>query len=292
MLVLLVLAFAPQPDPAALRRIFEDALHRRERQYGVTDRRTAQAARDLGMFLAREGDAAAARVALAEALRADEAELGASSTQTLADAAALASVSPPGQAEPLWHRATESADAGVAVSSLAALGGVRAAAGDRAGAAGFYRRALSRQEAASGADSEPVALRLNALALVVDPKDGIPLLQRALAIDRRVLGSRHPQTATTEANLAGLLVHTQRHDEALAAAAEALAVFGETLGMDHPRCAVAASILALALEAKGERARAEKMYRMALEIDRLAYGPKHPQTLKDQRALDDFLRAR
>jgi hypothetical protein len=31
---------------------------------------------------------------------------------------------------------------------------------------------------------------------------------------------------------------------------------------------------------------------MALEIDRLAYGPKHPQTLKDQRALDDFLRAR
>src|SRR4051812_16308594 len=95
MLALFVLAFAPQPDSAALRRIFEDALHRRERQYGITDARTAQAARDLGMFLAREGDAADARKALAEALHADEAELGASAAQTLADAAALAAVSPP-----------------------------------------------------------------------------------------------------------------------------------------------------------------------------------------------------
>jgi tetratricopeptide (TPR) repeat protein len=166
-----------------------------------------------------------------------------------------------------------------------ALGG----SADRASAAAFYRRATERQSAATGAASEPVAVCLNALALVVEPAEGIPLLQRALAIDRRELGARHPQTATTEANLAGMLVHAARYDEALAAAAEALSVFGETLGPEHPRCAIAASILAFALEAKGDRVRSEKMYRMALAIDEAAYGPQHPQTQSDRRALEDFL---
>ncbi|HKA02002.1 MAG TPA: tetratricopeptide repeat protein, partial [Candidatus Solibacter sp.] len=174
----------------------------------------------------------------------------------------------------LWQRASEASDAGVAVRALMALR--------------EYLKALARQEAATGESSAPVAVILNALAQTVEVVEGIPLLQRALAIDRAALGARHPQTATTEANLAGLLVHARRYDEALGVAADALSVFSETLGLDHPRCAVAASILAFALEAKGQKARAEKMYRMALEIDEKAYGPKHPQTLKDRQALEEF----
>ncbi|HJZ99665.1 MAG TPA: tetratricopeptide repeat protein, partial [Candidatus Solibacter sp.] len=85
MLVLLVVALAPQPDPAMLRRLFEEALARRERQYGMEDARTAQAARDLGMFLAREGDAAGARKPLAEAVNIDETAFGPSGAQTLSD---------------------------------------------------------------------------------------------------------------------------------------------------------------------------------------------------------------
>jgi len=289
MLIVLLLAFSPQPDPAMLRRIFEDALARREKQYGTSDARTAQAARDLGMFLAREGDATAARTALTEAVKVDEAVFGPTASQTMADVAGLAAGSKGAEARALWVRASEAADAGVAVRALMTLGG---SAANRPEAAGLYRKALARQEASTGEGSEPVSVVLNELATVVDAKEGIGLLERALAIDRGVLGPRHPQTATTEVNLAGKLVNVGRWDEGLAAGADALAIFGETLGYEHPRCAVAASIIAYALEKKGEKARAEKMYRMAVAIDEAAYGPKHPQTVADQKALGEFLKRR
>ncbi len=56
---------AGQPDPAMLRRLFEEGLARRRQQYGASDARTARAASDLGLFLRGQGDAAAARPALA-----------------------------------------------------------------------------------------------------------------------------------------------------------------------------------------------------------------------------------
>jgi tetratricopeptide (TPR) repeat protein len=274
MLAVLVLAFSPQPDPAVLRRMFEEALARRERQYGVADVRTAQAARDLGMFLAREGDAAAARGALAKAVKIDDATLGETAPQTLADVAEQAAVSKGVEAKALWERAAGAADAAVAVRALIALGS--------------YRKALVRQEAATGETSAPVAVILNALAQVVEVTEAIPLLQRAVTIDRKTLGARHPETATVEANLAGKLVKAGRYDEALGYGAEALSIFGETLGLGHPRCAVAARILADALVGKGERARAGKMYRMAVQIDEAAYGPKDPRTLDDRKALESL----
>ena len=240
-------AFALQPDPAMLRRIYEEALERSERQYGSTDARMAQAARDLGLFLAREGHAADARRALAEAVRIDEALRA---EATLADVAELAAVSPPAEAEPLWRRAAESSNARVAARALAALGDARARAGDRTAAAGFYRRALAKEEA-GGKQSEAVALRLNALAHVVEIREGIALLERALAIERRALGARHPETASTAANLAGLLVNAGRNEEAIQAAGPALAVFQETLAPDHPRCAVTATILGFAYAGQG-----------------------------------------
>lgn len=280
-----------QPDVVAIRLLFEEALANRERQYGASDARTAQAARDLGIFLGRQGDALAAQTALSEAVRIDEAVAGESAPQTLADLAELALVSLPRQAEPLWQRVAQSPSPALAARSLTALGDLHAGGGDRAGAEAFYRQALAKQEAATGRDSEPVAICLNALSHLVEVKDAIPLLERALAIDRRVLGAHHPQTATTEANLAGVLVHVQRYEEAARLAAEALATFQETLGPDHPRCAVTASILAFALEARGDKAGAEKMYRLAVGIDERAYGPRHPQTLADKNALAEFLSA-
>jgi tetratricopeptide (TPR) repeat protein len=291
MYLLLYLALALQPDPAMLRRIFEDALSRREQQLGSADARTAQAARDLGLFLAREGDRPGAQAALAKAVRYDEAVFGPTAGRTLEDVAELAALSAPASAVPLWTRAAAAADDEVAVRALTALGDLRGAAGDRVGAAAFYRRALARQETATGRDSEPVSVRLNALAHVVPPVEGIGLLERALVIDRRALGARHPQTASTEANLAGLLVNAGRHDEAVRDAGEALSIFQETLGPDHPRCAITAMMLATALEAKGQTAQAEKLYRMAVAIDERAYGPRHPQTLADMRTLADFLKA-
>jgi tetratricopeptide (TPR) repeat protein len=216
----------------------------------------------------------------------DERLFGANDARTLADVAELASVSPENQAEPLWKRAAESTDAAVAARALAELGRMHAEAGDRAGAAALYRKTLTKEK-----DSATIALDLNALAKVVDPPEAVPLLERALAIDRRVLGTMHAETATTEANLAGLLADTPRNAEAIRLGSEALNVFEQTVGPDHPRTAVAASILGYAYEVKGDRAKAEQMYRRALEIDQRIYGPRHPQTLNDARILDEFLKA-
>src|SRR5277367_6326672 len=101
-----LLAF--QPDMPAIHKLFEDALQRRQQEYGDADARTAQAARDLGLFLCRSGDASSARRAMSNAVHFDEKALGASAPQTLEDVATLASVSAPAEAEPLLRRAAES----------------------------------------------------------------------------------------------------------------------------------------------------------------------------------------
>ena len=279
-----------QPDPAVLRHIYEEALRRREHQYGMADARTARAAGDLGLFLKDQGNALDARPALQEALDIDERAQGSASNATLADAAELAAVSPPALAEPLWQRAAESKDAALASRALAALGDLRQSAGDQQSAVRYFRSALEKEESATGASSARVAVRLNSLALALGPKEGIPLLNRALAIDRRVWGERHPETATTEANLCGWLLAAGRNAESVQMGRAALTGFEATLGRDHPRTGAAASNLADALRASGNQAEAERLYRRALDIDQRAFGPGNPETLEDVKNLADFLR--
>ena len=208
----LVQAF--QPDRAMLRSLFEEALKRRTEEFGRNDSHTAQASRDLGLFLQRNGDRAAARRVLTETVSIDEAVFGKSATQTLEDVAALAAVSPAALAAPLLQRAAESTDPIVAGPALSSLAELRTAAGDRAGAAVYLRRALEKAEAVDGKDGAIVALILNTLALDVEPKEGIPYLERALQIDRRQLGDRDPRTIVTALNLSKLLLAAGRVDDA------------------------------------------------------------------------------
>ncbi len=280
-----------QPDPQMLRRLYEEGLAKRELEYGPADARTARAARDLGLYL-REwgGDPAGARQALARALAIDEKALGSSDPQTLADAADLAALSAPFEAEVLWKRAAAGSDNALAARAFSALGELREAAADHPGAAELYRQALAKEESVSGRTGARVAVRLNALALVDDPPAAVPLLERALAINRRAWGEKHPETATTEVNLSGELLATGQVVEAVRIGTLALANFEATLGPDHPRTAAAASTLADALRAKRDRAGAEKLYRRALEIDEKAYGPNHPETVGDVKNLAEFLR--
>jgi tetratricopeptide (TPR) repeat protein len=286
----LVALLAMQPDSSAIRRLFEENLARLEARYGADDGRTGEAARDLGLYLKKQGDLAGARAALARTLRADEKSDGMTARQTLADAAELAAVSPAQEAEPLWQRVAASPDPGLASRALAALGDSRAAAQDTRGAVSLYRKALAKEEVAKGKDSAGVAVRLNALAVLVEAKEGVPMLERALAIDRRLLGERHPETSTTEANLAGLLLDSGRTESALRLANAALAGLEETVGPENPRVASVSTILALCWRAKGQRVRAERLYRRALAIDEAFYGAKHPETLNDVSNLAEFLR--
>jgi tetratricopeptide (TPR) repeat protein len=189
---LLIVVLLWQPESSGVRRIFEENFARN---------RTAQGARDLGMFLLKEGDRAGARRALRQALSLDEAE---SSPHTLEDAAALAGVSPPAEAEPLYRRAAESTDPSVAGPSLSALGTLRKAAGDRPGAAACFRRAVTKAEALEGPDGPTVALVLALLAGVEGHTEAIAAMKRAVAIDRQSLGPQDPQTKAAERALAAL----------------------------------------------------------------------------------------
>jgi tetratricopeptide (TPR) repeat protein len=234
-------------------------------------------------------------------VRLDEGAFGADAKQTLADVSALAAVSPPRQAEPFWRRASESPDLEVAARAFAALGRLRETAGDEAGAAPFYRQALDKQEAAfrqatTIADKTRLAIMLSGVAQVlgqiVDPPEGIAALRRAFDINRGLLGARHPETATLEANLAGVLLDANRVDESLRLITEAIPVLEEALGDDHPRVAISATILGHGLRNKGDLAGAERNFRRAVAVDERAYGPKHSQTLNDVRTLAEFLRER
>ena len=290
MLPLLALGLAFQPDPAMLRRMFETGLARREREYGMSDARTAAAAHDLGLFLRGSGDRAAAFQALSQALKIEGKAQGNSAAATLEYAADLATVAPPAEAEQLWRKASASPDAEVAAKSLAALGEMREVANDRTGAAALYQAAIQKEELAGGKQGARVAVRLNALALVSEPPAAIPLLERALQINRKSWGETHPETATTEANLSGELLAAGQTAEAVRIGRLALAGFEATLGPDHPKTAAAASNLADALRAAGDRAGAERLYRRALQIDERAYGKTNPETRNDVKNLADFLR--
>jgi tetratricopeptide (TPR) repeat protein len=279
-----------QPDAANLRELFEQNLARSEHAYGMADARTAGAARDLGLFLRGQNDAPGAFRALSEAVEIDGKSPGAANKQTMEDIAALAAAAPPQQAESLWRRAAEGPNASVASKAWAALGEMRERAGDTRGAAAMYTKALEKEEAASGKDSSETAVRLNALALVSEPREAVPLLERAVAIDRQRWGEKHPETATAESNLSGELLAAGRVPESVRLGAQALRNFEATLGPEHPRTAAAASNLADARRAAGDRAGAEALYRRALRIDEKAYGASNPETLNDVKNLADFLR--
>jgi tetratricopeptide (TPR) repeat protein len=214
LLLPLVSALAFQPDKTMLRQMFEESLKRRTQEFGRNDARTAQACRDLGLFLQRNGDTAAARRVLTDTVAIDDATLGKTATQTLEDVSALAAVSPPAAAAPLLARAAESSDATISGPALTSLAGMRKAAGDRAGAAALLRRAVQKAEIVEGKSSPTVALILNMLALVTEPKEAIESLRRALSIDQQALGPRDPQTIREIRQLAALLRQTGKLTEA------------------------------------------------------------------------------
>ncbi len=262
MLPLLIL-FSLQPESSGLRQLFEERFARE---------RTASSARDLGLYLARHGDPNAARTPLAEALRL---------SGSASDAIELALVSNAGDAEPLLLQAAR--DRTLAPRAFDRLGHLYDATGKRDQAITAYRKAIALIARAD---------ILEALAQDVPPGEGIPLLRQAAALNRRNLGLRHPQTGTTEANLAGLLLNANQPDESVRVARDALSIFEEALGPDHPRTALAATILAFGLQAKGDRAGAERYFRQTVAIDRAAYGPTHAQTVKDEQTLAEFLAQR
>jgi len=121
-----------------------------------------------------------------------------------------------------------------------------------------------------GTEDRRVSGLTNDLALVVesrgDRNGAIRLLHRALAIHRRVLGRRHPQTMTIENNLAGVLRDAGRFAEAEPLYREVDAYNKATYPPGHPRLAFSGFGLGRVLLGEGQFERAEPPLRRALRI--------------------------
>jgi len=124
--------------------------------------------------------------------------------------------------------------------------------------------------------------RAAALAAYVQARQ---LLERALAIREKALGSEHPDTAASLNNLANVLKTQGDLAGARSLFERALAINDKALGLEHPDAATNLESLAILLQAQGDLAGARPLHERALAIREKALGPDHPDTAS---SLDNF----
>ena len=267
----------PQPvDPRHFVALYEQAFAERLDKFGAKDGRTAEVARSLGLFLTREGDRAGAELWLRRALAmAEQLFAERSGELAMAQEALARVVTGNSERHELHRQASQSVDPAVAARNLAQLAALEG--GDVA----LLRQALAKQEAATGAQSAPVAVRCNDLGLALqerEPAMAVAMFRRALAIHERTLGAQHPETATTMNNLANVLAATGQPAAAEALQRRAYGIFTSTLGPAHERTGIAASNLGDTLMALGRAAEGKIWFAKARAIFEQALGPQHPWT--------------
>lgn len=116
------------------------------------------------------------------------------------------------------------------------LAQVESASGRHATADTLLRSALRLQESSASPDSLVLAGALSALAFLNDddPVTFEPMLRRAYAIERAILGSDHPRTLGAAHNLSLMLAGMGRLSEAERLLQEVVAERERVYGADHP----------------------------------------------------------
>jgi tetratricopeptide (TPR) repeat protein len=104
------------------------------------------------------------------------------------------------------------------------------------------------------------------------------LFESALAICEKVLGPKHPDTATNLNDLALLLRDQGDLARARPLLERALAIYEEVLGPEHPYTATSLQNLAALLHNQRDLAGARPLKERALEIRMKVLGPQHPDT--------------
>jgi tetratricopeptide (TPR) repeat protein len=267
--------FVPPADPSSLRPLFEQALAVKESEFGPNHPNVGRSASDLGHFLYRNGNAAAAEAPLRRAVTIDE---DPADEQTLAEI--LSNLGRNEEAFAFLQRASKGSDATVASKSLASL-----ALLDPAHADEYYRGALDAQARAAGKDPKHTAILLNDLALALEEKHDYagaePLFRRALAIQQKEIGADSPAAAGTLSNLGSLLESTGRHAEAERTERSAIRIFEQKLGPWSAELATSCANLADILATKGDLAQSTSLYQRAVAIDESVYGRDNPDVAGD-----------
>jgi serine/threonine protein kinase/Tfp pilus assembly protein PilF len=160
--------------------------------------------------------------------------------------------------------------------ALLAYGRLRQQQGQVAAAEDLYHRALGLFETAAAPQTDVSAL-LDDLAQIYSRQQRWSLAkqtyERALAIDRRVLGDDHPRVAMHLHNLAVVAQNMGDLRSAEGLYRDAILRQERAYGERHPETAAAKGNYGLLLEREGRLAEAEPLLRGALDVSLALYGP-------------------
>lgn len=164
--------------------------------------------------------------------------------------------------------------------SLYGLGNEQEDAGKFADAERSLRDALALQERLFKGPNTDTARTLQVLAWAVRERDlnaAIPLMQRAVAMDRALWGAvPYPEYADALNDLGALLRDKGDYKESEQLLRESLAMKRRLLGDKHPEIAHSLQNLAVVLQAKGDLEGASSAFRQALAMERELLGDVHP----------------
>jgi|WetSurMetagenome_2_1015567.scaffolds.fasta_scaffold11555_4 tetratricopeptide (TPR) repeat protein len=109
-----------------------------------------------------------------------------------------------------------------------------------------------------------------------DYQSALLLLKETLKITKEVLGSKHPNYATSLNNLASLYKTIGEHEKALSLHEEGLNVIKEVLGTRHPSYAVSLDNLASLYKTMGNYEQALPLFKEVKNILKETLGTQHP----------------
>ncbi|GHU23424.1 hypothetical protein FACS1894172_08200 [Spirochaetia bacterium] len=122
------------------------------------------------------------------------------------------------------------------------------------------------------------ALGLFALESLADYVMALEFFQKARAVDEKVLGVEHPNTATLYNNIGGAYSSKGDYEKALAFHQKALAIDEKILGVEHPSTATSYNNIGLVYHSMGEYEKALEFQQKALAVREKILGVEHPST--------------
>jgi tetratricopeptide (TPR) repeat protein len=111
-------------------------------------------------------------------------------------------------------------------------------------------------------------------------REAQPLLEKVLAVRRKLLGEEHPETASGYGSVAATLAGQGQYAAAEEGFRKALAIHRKVLGEEHPGTATSYNNLGLNFSEQGQYPAAEDSLQKALALRRKVLGEKHPDTAR------------
>jgi eukaryotic-like serine/threonine-protein kinase len=109
--------------------------------------------------------------------------------------------------------------------------------------------------------------------------DARPMLERAVQLQRQVLGPENPDTLRSASFLGVILLEDGQEEEAEKVQRDTLVLQRRVLGPEHLDTLTTMARLAAVLSWQGRLVEGEKLHREVLAIERRVLGPEHPKTL-------------